>query len=75
MLRGLHGNTLEIYRGHKPRQISEVEWSYYMDRMELDPEGLGAMFWEQVVKPLNEILAPSRFCWNRAPSKVVQIFG
>ena len=69
VLRGLHSYTLEIYRGHKPRQISDVEWVHYLDRLQLDPEGVEAMFREQIVGPLDEILEPLRVSWKRVLPK------
>jgi len=75
VVRGLHSYSLEIYRGHKPRQISEVEWLYYLDRLEMDPEGLVEMFREQVVVPLNEHLGDARSRWIEVPSKVKRLFG
>ncbi len=75
VLLGLHGYTLEIYRGHKPTQISDVEWRYYLDRLEMDPKGLSEMFRRQVVGPLDEILEPHRRKWNTAPGKVIRLLG
>ena len=71
VLRGLHSYTLEIYRGHKPRQISTVEWVYYLDRLQLDPEGVEQMFREQIVKPLDEILEPLRAAWNESSDRPI----
>ncbi|MCA9412732.1 MAG: hypothetical protein KC944_16075 [Candidatus Omnitrophica bacterium] len=58
VLRGLHSYTLEIYRGHKPRQISEIEWVYYLDRLQLDLEDVEPMSRKQIVKPWAK-------SWNR----------
>ena len=71
VLRGLHSYTLEIYRGHKPRQISDVEWVHYLDRLQLDPEGVEQMFREQIVKPLDEILEPLRAAWNESSDRPI----
>jgi len=73
VLRGFHSYTLEIYRGHKPRQISEVEWVYYLDRLQLDPDGVERMFREQIVKPLDEILEPLRGSWNASSKGPFQL--
>jgi hypothetical protein len=69
VLRGLHNYALVIYRGHKPGQVSEVEWVYYLDRLQLDPEGVETMFREQIVSPLDEILEPLRAARNESSER------
>ncbi len=72
---GLYGYTLEIYRGRKPTQISDVEWRYNLDRLEVDPKGLSELFRRQVAGPLDEILEPHLRKWNTAPGKVIRLLG
>ncbi len=65
----LYGISLQLYRGHKPEEISEIDWKNYLDRLEYDPDGVLEMFKRDVVEPLEKILVPYRRKW----SEVIQI--
>ena len=56
--------SLQLYRGHKPENVSDVDWEHYLDRLEYDPEAVMEMFREDVIQPLNEWLEPYREKWN-----------
>lgn len=65
--------ALQLYRGHKPENISDVDWEHYLDRLEYDPEAVLRMFREDVVDPLNEWLRPHREKWNSDNGKPVEL--
>jgi integrase len=73
--RGLYGITLQLYRGHKSEQVSQVDWQFYLDRMEADPAGIYSMFQKEVVEPLNSILNAYQTPWSGSEGKVIQLFG
>jgi hypothetical protein len=73
--RGLYGITLQLYRGHKSEQVSQVDWQFYLDRMEADPAGIYAMFQRDVVGPLNRLFEVYQTPWSASEGNVVQLFG
>ena len=65
-----YGDALQVYRGHKPRGTSTVDWEHYI---EFNPEGLMQLFLEHVVNPLDEVLQPYRERWNGKKGTVVKL--
>lgn len=66
---------LQLYRGHKPENISDVDWEHYLDRLEYDPKAVLKMFREDVVEPLNEWLQAHREKWNSRQGKPTRIMA
>jgi len=62
--------VLEIYRGHKPQRVSDVDWEHYIEE---DPEGLVDLFRLHVTDRLDEILGPYRDRWNGMEDKVIPL--
>ena len=75
LIRGLYGINLQLYRGHKPREISDVDWRFYLDRLEMDPQGVMKMLRRDVTDPLDSILAPHQARWKGEEGNVISLLA
>ena len=66
--RHLNGHTLQLYRGHKPDDISALDWNHYLDKLRDEPDEILDEFREYVVQPVDEICKPYLDRWNAGKS-------
>lgn len=64
-------DALQVYRGHKPKGVSAVDWEHYI---EFDPEGLLDLLREHIIRPLDGLLEDPRREWQGQDRKVINLF-
>jgi integrase len=57
-----YGETLQVYRGHKPPKVSTLDWNHYL---EFDQDGLIKLFKRDVTNKIDRVLKTRLEKWKK----------